>query len=350
LHRSSAVEVPPSGSGRFIGGDVLWVVSRRLCRFASLALPALSRRQRISAVQLHLREASPFAATDAYAVIATDRAAIWFWDAAEVARAAEQCGVALARLWVVPESAMMAPAPADGVRVIECLEGFEAQCYKGGQLAASHWWPARPNDSDWSMFVRQLGANAEGLPDRAPPLQSVARSAVPSVANDLPTRRGAGGPDLERVLYAAGAAALIAWASWLGGGWLKLEFESRQAAAQIEQQQQAAAPAARAREAALEDAQYVQAIAGYARYPDPRLVLAALARALPGDGITVNEIDIKDGALRAQLTAGAANPPIAEFVKALNDSRVLANAKANTEVGGRIVTLTADIRPRGDGG
>ena len=324
-------------------------MSRRLCRFTSLILPALSRRQRVSAVQLHLREASPFAATGAYAVLGAERAAVWFWDAAEVSSAARECGVPVERLWIAPEEVMLDPA-ADGVRVVECLEGFSAQRWANGQLAASYWWPERPNDAAWSMFLRQLGAAAADLPSSAPSPQRIARRMLPWAANDLPSSRGAGAPDLERVLYAAGAAALIAWASWLGGNWLRLEFEARRIAAEIEQQRQAAAPTVRAREAALEDAQYVQTLVGHARYPDLRLVLAALARALPGEGLTVNEIDIKDGALRAQLSAAAANPPIAELVKALNDSRIVVNAKANTEIGGRLISLTADIRPRGDGG
>lgn len=321
----------------------MWVVSRKLCRCTGVALPALTARQRASALALHLRQASPFARTGAYAVVGHGQAALWYWDRARVEAAARELGVDPARLWVVPESVLWAPLES-GLRLVRCREGVEAQWWSAGNLMSSRWWPQMPDAGEWAMFVRQLGAAGSGLSGAVPAPVPVEPLAVPWAANALDDTAAGSALAVERLLYGAGASALLLWASWLGGTWVKLESEAGRLAAELQRSRTAATPVMRAREAALEDLRYLQTFADIAAYPDPRVVLAALARALPDDGTTVGDFDLRDGSLRVQVLAANVNPPIAALVQSLKDSGLVANAKANTELGGRTVIVTADVR------
>lgn len=306
----------------------------------------MARRRQIAAVVLQLRQLSPFAETGAYLVASKTRATLWYWDSAEVERAAASQALDAEGLWIVPETVMYSPA-TDGLRLVACADGFEAQRWEGGVIVASQWWAHEPSPAEWSLFARQLGAAAADVSRTVPPaIQHPARLRAPWATNALPGRRGAASRDVEWGAYALLGTALLLWSSWLGGAWLKLEWEARRVAAEYERLTREAAPVMEARRAALDDARVIEALAAVARHPDPRLVLAALAEALPADGLTVAELELRDGALRARLSAGSAHPPISDLVERLNGSGWLVNAKASTESGGRAVNVTAEVRAK----
>jgi hypothetical protein len=342
-----AVDTPRVSAGALLPGpQALWIISRGLCRCASIELPPVARRKQIAAAGLQLRQLSPFAATGAYLVASKTRATVWYWDNAEVERAAASQGLKAEDLWVVPETLMYSPA-VDGLRLVACADGVEAQRWEGGMIVASQWWSHQPGPAEWSLFVRQIGPAAADVSRTVPPaLQHPARLRLPWATNALPGGRGAARRDVERSAHALLGTALLLWSSWLGGAWLKLEWEARRVAAEHERLTRQAAPVMEARRAALDDARVVEAIAAVAKHPDPRLVLADLAEALPADGLTVAELELRDGALRARLTASTAHPPISDLVERINGSRWLADAKASTESGGRVVNVTAAVRAK----
>ncbi|MFO0102629.1 MAG: hypothetical protein ACK53J_11845, partial [Betaproteobacteria bacterium] len=171
------------------------------------------------------------------------------------------------------------------------------------------------------------------------------RLALPRAANEAPRpARAAGRAPLERTAYLAGAAFFAVWASWQAGAWIKAETESRRIAAELERLDAQASPLLEARRAAMDDLRFIEQGLSIARYPEPRAVLAALMGALPSEGVSVSDLDLRDGTLRARLVAATPNPPISEMVDQLNRSGVLRNAKAATELGGRTVNVTADLK------
>ncbi|MCA3212225.1 MAG: hypothetical protein ACK50B_10275 [Betaproteobacteria bacterium] len=351
MHRSSGVEAlalprlrPPAWVP---GHQALWIVSRQLTRFISLPLPAtLARRKRAAAAALQLRTLSPFAQTESFISLAGSRAQVWFWDAQVVATAAQALGLDPADLWCVPEGAMVAPPAVDGVRLLQVADGVEAQAWKGGVLTASQFWAALPQPFEWASFVRQLGPEGATLDrERTPAARCEPRLALPRAANEAPRpARAAGRAPLERTAYLAGAAFFAVWASWQAGAWIKAETESRRIAAELERLDAQASPLLEARRAAMDDLRFIEQGLSIARYPEPRAVLAALMGALPSEGVSVSDLDLRDGTLRARLVAATPNPPISEMVDQLNRSGVLRNAKAATELGGRTVNVTADLK------
>ncbi|HXF45981.1 MAG TPA: hypothetical protein VNK91_07665 [Burkholderiaceae bacterium] len=306
----------------------------------------MAQRKQVAAAELQLRQLSPFAETGAYLVASKTRATVWYWDNAEVERAAASQGLNTEDLWVVPETLMYSPA-IDGLRLVACADGVEAQRWEGGVIVASQWWPHEPSPAEWSLFARQLGPAAADVSRTVPPaVQHPPRLRVPWATNALPGGPGAARRDVEKGAYALLGTALLLWSGWLGGAWLKLEWEARRVAAEYERLTREAAPVMEARRAALDDARVVEAISAVAKYPDPRLVLADLAEALPADGLTVAELELRDGVLRARLSASAPHPPISNLVERLNGSSWLVNAKASTESGGRVVNVTANVRAK----
>jgi hypothetical protein len=225
-------------------------------------------------------------------------------------------------------------------------DGVEAQAWKGGVLTASQFWAALPQPFEWASFVRQLGPEGATLDrERTPAARCEPRLALPRAANEAPRpARAAGRAPLERTAYLAGAAFFAVWASWQAGAWIKAETESRRIAAELERLDAQASPLLEARRAAMDDLRFIEQGLSIARYPEPRAVLAALMGALPSEGVSVSDLDLRDGTLRARLVAATPNPPISEMVDQLNRSGVLRNAKAATELGGRTVNVTADLK------
>jgi hypothetical protein len=62
--------------------------------------------------------------------------------------------------------------------------------------------------------------------------------------------------------------------------------------------------------------------------------------------MTVADLELRDGKLRARLSAQSPNPPIGDLVERLNGSGWLLNAKASTESVTRTINLDAEVRPR----
>jgi hypothetical protein len=111
-------------------------------RFDLSKLPASKRAQ---ALRLQLPGWSPFVDADHAAIWSADgHASVWCWDRASLAVGLSAFGAGVKPSRFVPEPALRAPPVANGLRLIECLDGYEAQHWQDTQLLASRWWPQRP--------------------------------------------------------------------------------------------------------------------------------------------------------------------------------------------------------------
>lgn len=323
------------------GPQALLILSRRLTRFSSIELPPMSRRRQLAALRLQLAQLTPYKRTGGFVLLGATRAALWYWDQAVVDSAVQS--LELKSPWVVPEVVMTERCGA-GMRLVACAEGVEAQQWREGLPVGCHWWSRLPDEAEWAAFLRQLGPQAIGT--GLPPLQRLPWLRSPWAVNALPMEQTIGAASVERLAYSAAAVALAIWASWLAGAWIKVEATSRRNAAALAAVSQSSEPAVRARREAIEDARYVEQLYATLK-PDPRSVLAALAQAMPVEGLALAEFDLREGAVRARLTSKMPNPPpITELVERLNASAVMTDAKANTESGGRAVIVTAQTRAR----
>lgn len=90
---------------------------------------------------------------------------LWYWD--------ESPDGALAVAWGdrvnAPEYApwpesLLRPALADGVHLLDCLEGYEAVSVLEGRLVKTRWFDQMPGPAQWRAFARDAGFDPERQP------------------------------------------------------------------------------------------------------------------------------------------------------------------------------------------
>jgi hypothetical protein len=129
-------------------------VPRSQLRYRRLEFPALNARQRAEAARIAVgRDALPGALSRV--AWKGPVAHVWSWTPPANASARERTG------WL-PESLLRRPPANDGPRLVRQMEGFEGQIWRGGDLAASQWWPAPPPPAPWQRFLRSAGLGLDG--------------------------------------------------------------------------------------------------------------------------------------------------------------------------------------------
>lgn len=152
-------------------GPQQWVVPRARCHYRRLDLSQLPPRQREAAARVAARRHDPVA--DAEHCIAWNggHAHLWIWPPGDDFRLPTD------QAWL-PESLLRAPPADDGARVLRQVEGYEGQIWRGGELAASRWWPQAPDPKQWVQFLRASGM-APDARARVPEPESLPWSSAP---------------------------------------------------------------------------------------------------------------------------------------------------------------------------
>lgn len=301
LQTAAGVREPRGNRGRRY-----WVVSRGLCRFFKVPLlaDAAAADQR-DALRLELDRLSPYVDTGSHIDISGDFASLWLWDQEAVAAAAEAIGIEVERVVVLPETALL-PKAAEGVRLVATLDGVEGQCWSGGGLAASRWWPAPPDDRAWVLFQR----GASVAPDQ---LATTAPAPVQLDWLDRPwTREHAGGAldlgrlDLRLVIGAALGLVVLGYA-YLGAEWLRLAYDIHGLRSVIAAHDKAIRPVLDARATALENLAAIRMLNGLDGYPSQLAVMAHVAEILPKVATRFTEWSYDHGQLAVTV---ASNHPL----------------------------------------
>lgn len=280
-------------------GRPQWVLPRAECRFARIELAGVPAAGRARALELQLRQWSPFANSGHYVVWQEEAALVWTWDADRAGQTQRDEGYDPARLDIIPETLLQ--APGDSLRLVACLEGCESQFWRDGALVASRWWPVQPGGGEWIDFQRDAGLQGPDRTDAIPapaalPLQ--ARPWARSERNATAARAGA----IEGWTLFFGALLLFAFVSWETVRWIKAERAIAERKTELAAAESAARPLREARRAALDDRQRAQALLDLNPYPDQLALLAQIAAALPG-GAYLREWDYQHGRLRFSLSS-----------------------------------------------
>jgi Tfp pilus assembly protein PilN len=122
------------------------VLSRGLCRYRVFDLEAVPAARRQDVLTLKIESWKRFDNQGIYVGWVGGTAHVWVWDADQVANDEDT---------LLPES-VLHPA-ADGLRLVNCIDGFEGQCWTNGKLAAAEWWSVLPDSDEWVRFMRSAG-------------------------------------------------------------------------------------------------------------------------------------------------------------------------------------------------
>jgi hypothetical protein len=309
LQRAAVVEEPSVNRGRRY-----WVVSRSLCRFFKIPLLAdASTGRQLEALRLQIERLSPFAETGSHFHFGVNFVNLWLWDSRAVSDAANAIGVDLRRVSVLPEAALQ---PQDeGVRVIECLDGVEGQCWDQGSLVASRWWPTPPDSRGWILFQRGAAVGPDRLTTNPPTAATLPWLARPWTRSRTDGWGGIGNIDM-RFAAAGIAVVLLVGYTYLGADWLRLITDRSAVERRLAVHSTEAASVTAARIAALENAAAIRRLHQLDPYPSQLALMARVAEILPKNETHLTEWSYDRGQL--ELTVAADHPlDSVFFVRAL---------------------------------
>jgi hypothetical protein len=216
-----------------------------LCGFRVFQPPNAARATLKDFAAVKAREWAPFAEAAYHLHLTDDAVRIWTWDAARVRDAMSAMGVDPGRVTVLPETALYERG-ADGLHLIECVEGFEGQFWADGELTASRWWPAPPSPVQWIDFQRVGGVQPFG---DAPPVEAPVWRRRPWTDSGAGLAFGIERRGRELVLV--GAGLLIAGYGYFGGALIHDALSLSSVEDRLQRTEVEAAPAVADRERAL---------------------------------------------------------------------------------------------------
>lgn len=152
-----------------------------------------------------MHTASPFTNTASFSHWTKTGVSIWLWNQDEVNKKMAEYNLTPKTTIVYPETALIEPLQS-GMRLIECLEGYEGQIWDQHQLITSRWWDHYPNDQEWLQFWRSAGQISILYSQEKP---SSAKEAIINTKSWAHTRPIAGGFTTES-LYSREAIAVLA--------------------------------------------------------------------------------------------------------------------------------------------
>lgn len=280
-----------------------WVLSRALYRCRYLPLAHVAAGDRRAVLRNLLLAWAPFDRAEFRVVWQGEAVLALAWDRELVAGLLATAGCASPSvLW--PETLMHEVMAADGVRLVRCLEGVEAQAWQGRHLHASRWWADPPTAAEAEIWLRSLGTDVS---ERAslPAAQELAWLRRPWAELQGLDGLMSTTSRLERVAVGATMAGLTA----LTGAQAHQVFaayQERQALqSDHERIQIEAAPVAAARERAEALAREADALAAQLTGVLPLEVLQHLDDVLPPAGVTLKELELSGNQLRLALELGA---------------------------------------------
>ena len=323
-------------------GPVEWVLARALVHYKSFPLAEVPKNQRVAALRMQLRQWSPFASAGASVVIERDAAMVWMWDKARVDAAIVAVGLNPARVKIIPEP-LLRPQLNEGLRLINALDGVEAQVWRTNTLVASRWWPAMPAAEDWLAFQRDAGF-AEHVQ-----LPSTVQSA-PML--DEPWARGGGLEDFraldsrnEHLVYAIGIVLLAAPTFWYAGHHLKLGAAVSAKKAELATLNDRAQPVIAARNEAQATLLRAQALLALDPYPSQLALMAKVAELLPKNGTSVKEWNYQSGKLKLMIAVPDPGAQSSVLVSALQTAGPFNNVRAAPGGDSKTLVFNMDVNP-----
>lgn len=313
-------------------GGQQWVVSRGECQYRREDLRALPARRRLQAGRLAAIRHKPSSAALSCVAWTGGIAHYWFWAAPAMVEAGGE------RHWI-PESLLLPPPGADGIRLLGLSQGYEAQSWHQGVLASSQWWEQVPGTEAWSRFVRSTGLDPAVMPDVPTPIH------LPW--SDQPWGEASWGQRLAGVLDEKVAWLLLFAALAVGLGWqstavLRWQLAGKELSARVEHMRAEVGPLLAAREQAEQGQAELERLQALRTPNDDYALMAEIASHLPDGSTLINwrrETDKLQTAVRSSETDPRA------FVVALGNTPRLSGV-AVTPLAEGVMQLAFEL-PRG---
>lgn len=313
------------------------VLARSLYRVQRFDLTSAAPSQRRAALAGLLLAWSPFERSEFAAVVSGSVGLGLAWDA-ETEVALRGPGPPRRAPRLLPELLLRQPHD-EGLRVVQTLEGCEAQLWHQGMPLVSRWWPMAPGGEDWDAFVRDTEAlvrrhGLTALSTLPPPAVDPGWLRRPWVASFNPRQAESALAHWERLAYTALSCGLLGLTGLAAHRAVQAYQQLDWAQAQQQQLRIEISPALAARERALGLATRAQALSQTFATVLPIELLSAVAQALPARGVTLRELDYTESRLVIGLEL-APELQRASVIDALQASAWFADVKEGREQPGR---------------
>jgi len=298
-HKQLQDQVSTQGKGF---GRSEWVLSRPLYRYAQFDLKSVPKPQRGQALELQIRQWTPFGRTGWYLLWHNDNALIWAWDADRIEEAIQDSKLRRDSTTVVPET-LLHPGQEQGVHLVACMEGVEGQVWSEHSLISSRWWPGLPNAGEWVNFQRDAGTLPEHQSNAVPTPLPLHWEEKPWARSAALGRSALYGAKAELWVVPVAALCLFAASMWYGAQLIKLHGAIGDQAAALESLNRQAGPIIEARGLALEALSRIKALQAIDPYPDQLSLLGKVAEALPKDGAYLKEWEFLNDKLKLLIAS-----------------------------------------------
>jgi len=321
-------------------------VSRALCRFQRFDLVRIPPNKRRAALALQLHQWSPYVASGHAVTWHGGIASVWCWDSTAVKEKLELAGQTERSVRLLPETLLRAPL-ADGLRVIRCLDGVEAQYWQSLQLMNSRWWPALPTDAEVLSFQRDCSISVE-LQSSQVAVQDVPLEVRPWADPSTTATHSGELAVVEIAIYAGLALAIGMPVLSFGIEQFRLAGAVDALQADIAKLRGRSRTVLEARESALNAQTRINTIEGLQRYADPLGLMVAVARAMPEGGAFVKEWEMSEGRLKLLIASPNGEIAGAGYVSAFEQSGHFARVKVITQPDPKQIGFVMDLIPRAE--
>ncbi len=322
------------------------MLSRPLYRYARFELKSVPKPQRAQALELQIRQWTPFSKTGWYLSWDKENALVWAWDADRVEAAILDGKLKPNSTTVVPET-LLHQGQEQGVYLVTCMDGVEGQVWSEHSLISSRWWPGPPDAGEWINFQRDAGTLPEHQSNEVPnplPPHWLERPWARSAALARSAMVGAG---IEPSVLPVIALCLFAGSIWYGAQLIKLQAAIGDQGAALETLNRQAGPIVEARGQALEALSRIKTLQATDQYPDQLSLLAKVAESLPKDGTYLKEWEFLNGKLKL-LIASPNKLVSSDIIKLFQSFGIFKNVQASPSNDPASLALSMEALPQAE--
>ncbi|MGR8934451.1 MAG: hypothetical protein ACU837_08705 [Gammaproteobacteria bacterium] len=230
--------------------------------------------ERVNLLGLKIRQWSPYKNTGLYIVNDAAGAQVWIWD--EEKRLEKLPAEKYAALTVLPETLLQQKPLDDELRLIECLEGYEAQAWQHNSLRFSRWWPHLPNNTQWADFCRAAGVPAD---QTVPEVQSPAALDKPWARSSRKAFRFA--IEKERQIIFGTGLAIIFAATWQLAAIIRWQAVNNATEEQVQKYETRISDIIQTRDAAIQDQFWINNLTAVVNVPGQLSLMQEISAQLP---------------------------------------------------------------------
>lgn len=317
------------------------LVARSRCRLKWFSLANVPAAERRAALRMQAEAWAPFQSSQYQLAVSGNEGLALAWDRADAEAMLAAAGLEPERCILLPETLLRRP-DGDGVVLIECVEGVEAQVWRDGMLRASRWWATQPDTQEWMLFLHSVGASvADPSLLRSP--QSLPWLDQPWIRMD----DAGGGPSgvtgaegrLVKMLTMAAVFAAAFVGHQLLDNWMLARAKEQAIAAVRETSGQALAD----RDKAILRATQLQQWAHWFEEPLPIEVISQLHERLAQSSVQIREMDLNGTRLSLGLLLSP-NTQRSDIVRRLQGGwfKDVAESRTENSRGLMLIDLTLD--------